>query len=164
MCVVRVFIHSTDGFAALPLVDRWRRRRCKRPAAPGVASLGFIRDLIAILWPCPASGCEEARAKLAVAVAAAAICAVAMPLAPANQAQLIRSCQKDEYYQSFLRNNANEAFQTLGGERLCFSRTAVGSSASQLEARVCSVNTRQLGLTSDLTAARLEDWHSVSHL
>lgn len=40
-----------------------------------------------------------------------------MPLAPANQAQLIRSCQKDEYYQTFLRNNANEAFQTLAGSK-----------------------------------------------
>uniref|UniRef100_A0A3Q3WQ65 Uncharacterized protein n=1 Tax=Mola mola TaxID=94237 RepID=A0A3Q3WQ65_MOLML len=39
-----------------------------------------------------------------------------MPLAPANQAQLIRSSQKDEYYQTFLRNNANEAFQTLAGD------------------------------------------------
>ncbi|KAK5863057.1 hypothetical protein PBY51_000115 [Eleginops maclovinus] len=41
-----------------------------------------------------------------------------MPLAPANQSQLIRSSQKDEYYQSFLRNNANEAFQTLAGSKL----------------------------------------------
>nr|XP_046253967.1 peroxisome biogenesis factor 10 [Scatophagus argus] len=41
-----------------------------------------------------------------------------MPLAPANQAQLIRSSQKDEYYQTFLRNNANEAFQTLAGSKL----------------------------------------------
>ncbi|KAM9855132.1 peroxisome biogenesis factor 10 [Aulostomus maculatus] len=40
-----------------------------------------------------------------------------MPLVPANQSQLIRSCQKDEYYQSFLRNNANEAFQTLAGSK-----------------------------------------------
>uniref|UniRef100_A0A3B4YH97 RING-type E3 ubiquitin transferase n=1 Tax=Seriola lalandi dorsalis TaxID=1841481 RepID=A0A3B4YH97_SERLL len=40
-----------------------------------------------------------------------------MPLAPANQAQLIRSSQKDEYYQTFLRNNANEAFQTLAGSK-----------------------------------------------
>ncbi|XP_034074343.1 peroxisome biogenesis factor 10 isoform X3 [Gymnodraco acuticeps] len=36
-----------------------------------------------------------------------------MPLAPANQSHLIRSSQKDEYYQSSLRNTANEAFQTL---------------------------------------------------
>ncbi|KAK2850816.1 hypothetical protein Q5P01_007092 [Channa striata] len=40
-----------------------------------------------------------------------------MPLAPANQSQLIRSSQKDEHYQSFLRNNANEAFQTLAGSK-----------------------------------------------
>ncbi|XP_071331185.1 peroxisome biogenesis factor 10 [Trachinotus anak] len=40
-----------------------------------------------------------------------------MPLAPANPAQLSRSSQKDEYYQSFLRNNANEAFQTLAGSK-----------------------------------------------
>ncbi|XP_054465514.1 peroxisome biogenesis factor 10 [Anoplopoma fimbria] len=40
-----------------------------------------------------------------------------MPLAPANQSQLIRSSQKDEYYQSYLRNNANEAFQTLAGSK-----------------------------------------------
>ncbi|XP_041859000.1 peroxisome biogenesis factor 10 [Melanotaenia boesemani] len=40
-----------------------------------------------------------------------------MPLAPANQAQLIRSSQKDEYYRSVLRNNANEAFHTLAGSK-----------------------------------------------
>ncbi|KAK3565687.1 hypothetical protein QTP86_014041, partial [Hemibagrus guttatus] len=40
-----------------------------------------------------------------------------MPLVPANQPQLIRSAQKDEYYQTSLRNNANEAFQTLAGSR-----------------------------------------------
>ncbi|XP_053480510.1 peroxisome biogenesis factor 10 [Ictalurus furcatus] len=40
-----------------------------------------------------------------------------MPLVPANQPQLIRSSQKDEYYQTSLRNNANEAFQTLAGSR-----------------------------------------------
>lgn len=39
-----------------------------------------------------------------------------MPLVPANQPQLIRSSQKDEYYQTSLRNNANEAFQTLAGK------------------------------------------------
>lgn len=38
-----------------------------------------------------------------------------MPLVPANQSQLIRSSQKDEFYQSVLRNNANEAFQTVAG-------------------------------------------------
>ncbi|KAG9332821.1 hypothetical protein JZ751_014920 [Albula glossodonta] len=38
-----------------------------------------------------------------------------MPLLPANQPQLIRASQKDEYYQNFLRNNANEAFQTFAG-------------------------------------------------
>ncbi|XP_034074346.1 peroxisome biogenesis factor 10 isoform X4 [Gymnodraco acuticeps] len=40
-----------------------------------------------------------------------------MPLAPANQSHLIRSSQKDEYYQSSLRNTANEAFQTLAGSK-----------------------------------------------
>lgn len=40
-----------------------------------------------------------------------------MPLVPANQSQLIRSSQKDEYYQSVLRNNANEAFQTVAGSK-----------------------------------------------
>uniref|UniRef100_A0A8C6T4F0 RING-type E3 ubiquitin transferase n=1 Tax=Neogobius melanostomus TaxID=47308 RepID=A0A8C6T4F0_9GOBI len=40
-----------------------------------------------------------------------------MPLVPANQAQLIRSSQKDEYYQSVLRNNANQAFQTVAGSK-----------------------------------------------
>ncbi|XP_031650594.1 peroxisome biogenesis factor 10 [Oncorhynchus kisutch] len=40
-----------------------------------------------------------------------------MPLVGANQPQLIRSSQKDEYYQQCLRNNANEAFQTLAGSK-----------------------------------------------
>ncbi|XP_058849054.1 peroxisome biogenesis factor 10-like isoform X1 [Acipenser ruthenus] len=40
-----------------------------------------------------------------------------MPLQPANQPQLIRSTQKDDYYQNCLRNNANEAFQTLAGSK-----------------------------------------------
>ncbi|XP_026187957.1 peroxisome biogenesis factor 10 [Mastacembelus armatus] len=40
-----------------------------------------------------------------------------MPLAPANQSQLVRSSQKDEYYQTVLRNKANEAFQTLAGSK-----------------------------------------------
>ncbi|XP_010891519.2 peroxisome biogenesis factor 10 isoform X1 [Esox lucius] len=40
-----------------------------------------------------------------------------MPLISANQPQLIRSSQKDEYYQNCLRNNANEAFQTLAGSK-----------------------------------------------
>ncbi|XP_037335288.1 peroxisome biogenesis factor 10 isoform X3 [Pungitius pungitius] len=40
-----------------------------------------------------------------------------MPLAAANQSQLIRSSQKDEYYRTFLRNNSNEAFQTLAGSK-----------------------------------------------
>ncbi|XP_029975701.1 peroxisome biogenesis factor 10 [Salarias fasciatus] len=40
-----------------------------------------------------------------------------MSLAPANQAQLIRSSQKDEQYRASLRNSANEAFQTLAGSR-----------------------------------------------
>ncbi|XP_036389937.1 peroxisome biogenesis factor 10 [Megalops cyprinoides] len=40
-----------------------------------------------------------------------------MPLLPANQPQLIRASQKDEYYQNCLRNNANEAFQTFAGSK-----------------------------------------------
>ncbi|MBN3306789.1 PEX10 factor, partial [Amia calva] len=40
-----------------------------------------------------------------------------MPLVPANQPHLIRSSQKDEYYQTCLRNNANEAFQTFAGSK-----------------------------------------------
>ncbi|KAF7695050.1 peroxisome biogenesis factor 10 isoform X1 [Silurus meridionalis] len=40
-----------------------------------------------------------------------------MALVPANQPQLIRSSQKDEYYQTSLRNNANDAFQSLAGSR-----------------------------------------------
>uniref|UniRef100_A0A1A8P9Y6 RING-type E3 ubiquitin transferase n=1 Tax=Nothobranchius rachovii TaxID=451742 RepID=A0A1A8P9Y6_9TELE len=40
-----------------------------------------------------------------------------MPLSPANQAQLIRSSQKDEYYRTVLRNKSNEAFQTLAGSK-----------------------------------------------
>uniref|UniRef100_A0A8C1E2H2 RING-type E3 ubiquitin transferase n=1 Tax=Cyprinus carpio carpio TaxID=630221 RepID=A0A8C1E2H2_CYPCA len=40
-----------------------------------------------------------------------------MPLGPANQPQLIRSSQKDEYYQTNLTNNANELFHTLAGSR-----------------------------------------------
>ncbi|XP_072305432.1 peroxisome biogenesis factor 10 [Eucyclogobius newberryi] len=40
-----------------------------------------------------------------------------MPLIPANQSQLIRSSQKDDYYQRVLRNNANEAFQTVAGSK-----------------------------------------------
>ncbi|XP_017561283.1 peroxisome biogenesis factor 10 [Pygocentrus nattereri] len=40
-----------------------------------------------------------------------------MPLVQANQPQLIRSSQKDAYYQSSLRNNASEAFQTAAGSR-----------------------------------------------
>lgn len=40
-----------------------------------------------------------------------------MPLTRANQSQLIRSSQKDEFYQSLLRNNANEAFQTAAGSK-----------------------------------------------
>ncbi|XP_041129063.1 peroxisome biogenesis factor 10-like isoform X2 [Polyodon spathula] len=41
----------------------------------------------------------------------------AMPLQPANQPQIIRSTQKDDYYQNCLRNNASEAFQTLAGSK-----------------------------------------------
>ncbi|KAK2840824.1 hypothetical protein Q7C36_012403 [Tachysurus vachellii] len=40
-----------------------------------------------------------------------------MSLVPANQPQLIRSSQKDEFYQTSLRNNTNDAFQTLAGSR-----------------------------------------------
>uniref|UniRef100_A0A671KK87 RING-type E3 ubiquitin transferase n=1 Tax=Sinocyclocheilus anshuiensis TaxID=1608454 RepID=A0A671KK87_9TELE len=40
-----------------------------------------------------------------------------MPLVPANQPQLIRSSQKDEYYQNNLTNNANELFHTFAGSR-----------------------------------------------
>ncbi|XP_061590751.1 peroxisome biogenesis factor 10 [Cololabis saira] len=40
-----------------------------------------------------------------------------MPVAPANPAQLIRSSQKDEHYRTVLRNNANEAVQTLAGSK-----------------------------------------------
>lgn len=39
-----------------------------------------------------------------------------MPLSSANQAQLIRSSQKDEYYRSVLRNSANEACQSVAGK------------------------------------------------
>ncbi|XP_059188362.1 peroxisome biogenesis factor 10 [Centropristis striata] len=41
-----------------------------------------------------------------------------MPLSPANQSHLIRSSQKDQFYQNLLRNNTNEAFQTLAGRFL----------------------------------------------
>lgn len=47
----------------------------------------------------------------------------AMPLQPANQPQLIRSTQKDDYYQNCLRNNANEAFQTLAGKTKTITNT-----------------------------------------
>lgn len=40
-----------------------------------------------------------------------------MPLAAANQSQLIRSTQKDEYYRTLLKNQANEAFQTCAGSK-----------------------------------------------
>lgn len=40
-----------------------------------------------------------------------------MPVVPANQAQLIRSSQKDEYYRIILRNQANDSFQTLAGSK-----------------------------------------------
>ncbi|XP_056102756.1 peroxisome biogenesis factor 10 [Rhinichthys klamathensis goyatoka] len=40
-----------------------------------------------------------------------------MPLVPANQPQLIRSCQKDEFYQNNLTNNANELVHTFAGSR-----------------------------------------------
>lgn len=40
-----------------------------------------------------------------------------MPLASANQAQLIRSSQKDEYYRRVLRNSANEACQSVAGSK-----------------------------------------------
>ncbi|XP_038131028.1 peroxisome biogenesis factor 10 [Cyprinodon tularosa] len=40
-----------------------------------------------------------------------------MPLVPANQAQLIRSSQKDEFYRTVLRNSANEACHTVAGSK-----------------------------------------------
>ncbi|XP_028663299.1 peroxisome biogenesis factor 10 [Erpetoichthys calabaricus] len=40
-----------------------------------------------------------------------------MPFLPANEPQLIRSSQKDEYYLNTLRNNASEAFQILSGSK-----------------------------------------------
>lgn len=39
-----------------------------------------------------------------------------MPLIPANQAQLVRSSQKDEHYRNYIKNNVNEAFQSVAGE------------------------------------------------
>lgn len=39
-----------------------------------------------------------------------------MPLISANQAQLVRSSQKDEHYRSFIKNNVNEVFQSVAGE------------------------------------------------
>lgn len=41
-----------------------------------------------------------------------------MSLIPANQAQLVRSSQKDEHYRSLIKNSANEAFQSFAGESL----------------------------------------------
>ncbi|XP_076845208.1 peroxisome biogenesis factor 10 [Brachyhypopomus gauderio] len=40
-----------------------------------------------------------------------------MPLLQANQAQLIRCSQKDEYYQTSLRNHTNDVFQTVAGSK-----------------------------------------------
>lgn len=40
-----------------------------------------------------------------------------MPLVPANQSQLIRSSQKDDFYQNFLKNSTNEAVQTAAGSK-----------------------------------------------
>ncbi|TRY96898.1 hypothetical protein DNTS_015427 [Danionella cerebrum] len=40
-----------------------------------------------------------------------------MPLIPANQAQMIRSCQKDDFYHKNLRNRANELVHTCAGSR-----------------------------------------------
>lgn len=40
-----------------------------------------------------------------------------MPVVTANQPQLIRSSQKDVFYRTCLRNNANEAFQNLAGSK-----------------------------------------------
>ncbi|XP_026867118.2 peroxisome biogenesis factor 10 [Electrophorus electricus] len=40
-----------------------------------------------------------------------------MPLVHANQPQLIRSSQKDEYYQTSLRNHANDVFQAIAGSK-----------------------------------------------
>lgn len=44
-----------------------------------------------------------------------------MPLIPANQAQLVRSSQKDEHYRSLIKNNVNEAFQSVAGESITLS-------------------------------------------
>lgn len=44
-----------------------------------------------------------------------------MSLIPANQAQLVRSSQKDEHYRSLIKNSANEAFQSFAGESLILS-------------------------------------------
>lgn len=44
-----------------------------------------------------------------------------MPLIPANQAQLVRSSQKDEHYRSFIKNNVNEVFQSVAGESYTLS-------------------------------------------
>ncbi|CAF90846.1 unnamed protein product, partial [Tetraodon nigroviridis] len=40
-----------------------------------------------------------------------------MPLIPANQAQLVRSSQKDEHYRSLIKNSVNEAFQSVAGSK-----------------------------------------------
>ncbi|XP_011618579.1 peroxisome biogenesis factor 10 isoform X2 [Takifugu rubripes] len=40
-----------------------------------------------------------------------------MSLIPANQAQLVRSSQKDEHYRSLIKNNVNEAFQSVAGSK-----------------------------------------------
>ncbi|XP_034029353.1 peroxisome biogenesis factor 10 [Thalassophryne amazonica] len=42
-----------------------------------------------------------------------------MPLVPATQSQFIRSSQKDEHCQIFLRNSANQAFQTVAAN-ICY--------------------------------------------
>lgn len=39
-----------------------------------------------------------------------------MSLIPANQAQLVRSSQKDEHYRNHIKNNVNEAFRSVAGE------------------------------------------------
>lgn len=66
-----------------------------------------------------------------------------MPLSPAHQWQLIRAGQKDEYYQTFLRNNANETFQTLAGEFIPNGNTRPGSFVLRylLETRVLYIVT-----------------------
>lgn len=75
-----------------------------------------------------------------------------MPLIPANQAQLVRSSQKDEHYRILIKNNVNEAFQSVAGEfytlseqitirillfRTCFKCLVQCSSQTSTNCNVC---------------------------